>query len=136
MLLAMDLGQREEDLEKEQQTVGALWRVTCCIVALCTLVFLEELVMDTLDLREYLQVAIKVEGANLGRIGRPVCLPTVGGPERSESESRENDPPVNVPPVVQPLPAVDHQRLADGRSYCRSNAAAASGWQHALASSC
>jgi hypothetical protein len=79
MLLAVDLGQREEDLERELQTVGALWRVTCCSVALRTLVFLEEMVMDTLSLREYLQVAIKVEGANLGRTGRPVCLPTVVG---------------------------------------------------------
>ena len=34
-------------------------------------------------------------------------------PELSESESRENDPPVNAQPVVQPLPAVDHQRLAE-----------------------
>jgi hypothetical protein len=31
--------------------------------------------------------------------------------ERSESESREHDPPVNIPPVMQ-LPAVAHQHLA------------------------
>ena len=69
----MDLGQREEDMEREPQTVGALWRVTCCIVALRTLVFLEELLMKTLDLREYLQVAINVDEAVLDR---SASLPT------------------------------------------------------------
>jgi hypothetical protein len=70
----MDLGQREEDMERELQTVGALWRVICCSVAHHTLVFLEELLMKILDLREYMQAAINVDEVAMGRSAFP---PTV-----------------------------------------------------------
>jgi len=65
--LVMDLGQREEGMEKELQTVGALWRAICCSVAPHILVFLEELLMKILDLREYMQVAINVDEVAMGR---------------------------------------------------------------------
>ena len=52
-------------------------------------------------------------GSQSGPNGSASMSSYSGGPERSESESRENDPPVNVQPVVRPLPALDHQRLAE-----------------------
>ena len=65
--LAMELGQREEGMERVWQTVGALWRAICCSAGRHILALLEEPLMKTLDLREYMQAAINVDEVAMGR---------------------------------------------------------------------
>ena len=63
MLQAMELGPKVGALEREQQIVGELWQMTCYIVAFLLLIFL--VVVDTLDVPEYLTATIKVEEATV-----------------------------------------------------------------------
>ena len=51
--------------------MGALWRAICCSVGRHILAFLEELLMKTLDLREYMQAAINVDEVAMGRLASP-----------------------------------------------------------------
>ena len=55
----MELGPKVPALERVQQIVGELWQRTCYIIAFLILIFL--VVVDTLDVLEYLTATIKVE---------------------------------------------------------------------------